>query len=70
MSRAIGLILVITGLVLGVWFVQSALPSRPIPWPNYIVAALAAAMVSVGARYVFRKASPAPGARGKARNEP
>jgi hypothetical protein len=60
MTRAIGLILVVAGLVLAVWFVQSVIPEGPTPPSNYIVAAIAVAMLSVGARYVFRPPPPKP----------
>jgi len=58
MTGAIGLILVITGLVLAVWFAQVMFLDGPTPAASYIVAAIALAMLSVGARYLFRTTRP------------
>ncbi len=54
LSRAIGLILTITGAVLATWFAQILLASGPAPLQAFIVAAIAVAMISVGLRYVLR----------------
>jgi hypothetical protein len=54
-ARAIGLILVIAGGVLGVWFAQSVAAPGPAAAPAFVVAAIALAMVSVGARYLLRR---------------
>jgi hypothetical protein len=53
-SRAIGFILTIAGLVLAVWFFQTAALPGPAPLPNFIVAAIAAAMIMVGVRYILK----------------
>ncbi|MEZ5938343.1 MAG: hypothetical protein R3C52_08990 [Hyphomonadaceae bacterium] len=56
-SRAIGLILTITGMTLAIWFVQMAALPGPVPLFAFPVAAIAVAMVSVGLRYVFKSTS-------------
>jgi hypothetical protein len=53
MRRAIGLILTITGLVLGSWFAGMIGQPGLAPLSSFIVAAIAVAMVSVGLRYVL-----------------
>jgi hypothetical protein len=55
MSKAIGLILTITGLMLGWYFVQMTTAPGPAPFPSFVVAAIAVAMISVGVRYVLKK---------------
>jgi hypothetical protein len=54
-SKAIGFTLTITGLVLGVWFVRIVTAPDLAPLQAFVVAAMAAAMISVGLRYVLRK---------------
>jgi heme/copper-type cytochrome/quinol oxidase subunit 4 len=54
-SRAIGFILTITGLVLAVWFVRIVTAPELAPLQAFIVAAMAVAMISVGLRYVLKK---------------
>ncbi|MDP3740234.1 MAG: hypothetical protein Q8R02_22805 [Hyphomonadaceae bacterium] len=54
MSKAIGFILTITGAVLGVWFAQMLAVPGPAPLPNFVVAAISLAMVSVGIRYIIK----------------
>jgi hypothetical protein len=54
MSKPIGIMLTIAGLVLGAWFVGQAMQPGPVQLPAFIVAAIAAAMVSVGARYIIK----------------
>jgi hypothetical protein len=56
-SRAIGFILTITGAVLGVWFVQMLVVPGPAPLPTFVVAAISAAMISVGIRYIIKSGS-------------
>jgi zinc transporter ZupT len=53
-SKAIGFILTIAGLVLAVWFIQIAALPGPAPLPNFVVAAIAAAMLMVGVRYIVK----------------
>jgi hypothetical protein len=53
-SKAIGFILTITGAVLGVWFVQMLVVPGPAPLPTFVVAAISAAMISVGIRYLIK----------------
>jgi hypothetical protein len=53
-SKAIGLMLTIAGLVLAVWFVQMLLLPGPAPLTSFVVAAIAVAMLSVGLRYLLR----------------
>jgi len=55
MSKAIGLILTITGLMLGWYFVQMTMQPGPAPLPSFVVAAMAVAMISVGIRYTFKR---------------
>ena len=54
MSKAIGLILTIAGLVLAVWFVQKLLLPGPVLLSIFLVAAMAVAMISVGLRYLLK----------------
>ncbi|MFZ4684368.1 MAG: hypothetical protein ACOYMK_02015 [Hyphomonadaceae bacterium] len=54
MSKAIGLILTITGLMLGWYFVQMTAAPGPAPPPVFAVAAIAVAMISVGVRYILK----------------
>ena len=54
MSKAIGLILTITGLMLGWYFVQTIMHPGPASLPAFIVAAMALAMISVGVRYILK----------------
>ncbi len=56
MSKAIGFILTITGLVLAVWFVQIVSQPDPAPLPAFVVAAVCVAMISVGVRYILKGA--------------
>jgi membrane protein implicated in regulation of membrane protease activity len=54
-SKAIGLTLTITGLMLAVWFVTLMLQFNWMPPVEYfIVAAMAVAMISVGVRYILK----------------
>ena len=53
-SKAIGLTLTIAGLVLAVWFVRMLTAAGPAPLEIFIVAAIAAAMISVGLRYTLK----------------
>ena len=55
-SKAIGLILTITGLMLGWYFVQMITQPGPAPLPGFVVAAIAVAMISVGVRYILKRA--------------
>ncbi len=65
MSRAIGLILTITGLMLGWHVVQTMMvPGLP-PLPSFIVAAIALAMLSVGVRYILKRPKPKEQKEGK-----
>lgn len=54
MSKAIGLILTITGLMLGWYFIQMISQPGPAPLPSFVVAAIAVAMISVGIRYILK----------------
>lgn len=53
-SRGIGLMLTIAGAILAAWFVQMMLLPDPAPLPAFVVAAIAAAMISVGVRYILK----------------
>lgn len=54
MSKAIGLILTITGLMLGWYFIQMIMLPGPAPLPSFVVAAIALSMISVGVRYITK----------------
>jgi membrane protein implicated in regulation of membrane protease activity len=54
MSKAIGLILTVTGLMLGWVSVQIMLAPGLAPLPYFVVAAIAVAMLSVGIRYILK----------------
>ena len=54
MSKAIGLMLTITGLMLGWYSVQMMMGPGLTPLPVFIVAAIAVAMISVGVRYILK----------------
>jgi len=54
MSRAIGLILTITGAVLIIWFAERIISPEPAAAPVFLVGAIGLAMVSVGLRYLFK----------------
>jgi len=60
MSKAAGLILTITGLMLGWHFVQTILLAGQAPLPSFIIAAIAMAMISVGARYILKPSKKKP----------
>jgi hypothetical protein len=53
-SKGIGLMLTIAGAILAVWFVQMMTLPDPAPLPAFVVAAIAAAMISVGIRYILK----------------
>ena len=55
MSKAIGLILTITGLMLGWYVAQTMMVPGPAPLPSFVVAAIALAMLSVGVRYILKR---------------
>ena len=54
MSKAIGFILTITGITLGVWFFQMISFPGPAPLETFPVGAIALAMFSVGIRYILK----------------
>ena len=54
MSKPIGLMLTIAGLVLAVWFVRIVMAPDLAPLQAFIVAAIAVAMISVGIRYILK----------------
>lgn len=54
MSRAIGLMLTVAGLILLVWFIQMLVAPGPAALESFVVAAIAVAMLSVGIRYIFK----------------
>jgi len=54
MSKAIGLMLTITGLMLGWYSVQMMMGPGLTPLPVFIVAAISVAMISVGIRYILK----------------
>ncbi len=60
MSKAIGLILTITGLMLGWYFMQTIMQPGPAPLPSFIIAAIALAMISVGIRYILKRSQKKP----------
>ena len=53
-SKGIGLMLTIAGAILAVWFVQIMMLPDPAPLYAFVVAAIAAAMISVGIRYILK----------------
>mgnify|MGYP000440744923 CR=1 FL=1 len=64
MTKALGLMLTITGLMLGWYFVQTAMAPGLAPLPSFVVAAIAVAMISVGVRYILKtKKKPEEGSR-------
>ena len=65
LSKAIGFILTIAGLVLAVWFLQVAALEGPAPLPSFIVGAIAAAMISVGISDCVKQVAEALAWRGK-----
>jgi hypothetical protein len=46
--------LTIAGLVLAVWFAQMLSRPGPAPLESFVVAAISAAMISVGIRYILK----------------
>ena len=54
MTKAVGLILTITGLLLLVSFLQVTQQPGPPPLPYFVVFAIAVMMLSVGVRYILR----------------
>ena len=54
MTKAVGFILTITGLLLLVSFLQVAQQPGPAPLPYFIVLAIAVMMLSVGLRYILK----------------
>ena len=54
MSKPIGLILTITGLMLAWYFIQMIMQPGPAPLPSFVVAAIALMMISVGIRYILK----------------
>jgi uncharacterized membrane-anchored protein len=58
MSKAIGLILTITGLMLGWFALQMMSATGPAPLQIFIIAAIAIAMLSVGVRYILKRPKP------------
>jgi hypothetical protein len=46
--------LTIAGLVLALWFVQMLTAPGAAPLTTFVVAAIAAAMISVGVRYILK----------------
>ena len=60
MSKAIGLILTITGLMLGWYFVQNIMLPGPAPLPSFVIAAIALMMISVGVRYILKPSKKTP----------
>jgi hypothetical protein len=53
-TKAAGLMLTIAGLILALWFVQMLMAPGPAPLETFVVAAIAAAMISVGVRYILK----------------
>jgi hypothetical protein len=59
-SKGIGLMLTIAGSILAVWFVQMMSLPGPAPLHVFVVAAIAAAMISVGIRYILKSGKKKP----------
>ena len=53
-SKGIGLMLTIAGAILALWFARMVMLPDPAPLPAFVVAAIAAAMISVGIRYILK----------------
>jgi hypothetical protein len=53
-TKAIGLMLTIAGLILAIWFVRIVLLPNLAPLQAFVVGAIALAMVSVGVRYILK----------------
>ena len=54
MTKAVGLLLTITGLLLLASFLQVAWREGPVPLPYFVVLAIAVMMLSVGMRYILK----------------
>lgn len=54
MTKAVGLLLTVTGLLLLVSFMQVSWREGPVPLPYFVVLAIAVMMLSVGVRYILR----------------
>ena len=54
MTKAVGLLLTVTGLLLLIAFMQAAWPEGPTPLPYFVVFAIAVMMLSVGVRYILK----------------
>ena len=55
MTKAIGLMLTIAGLILAIWFIQMLVAPGPAALEIFVVAAIAVAMISVGVRYILKQ---------------
>jgi hypothetical protein len=53
-SKALGLMLTMVGLILAWWFLQMTLAPGPAGLETFVVAAIAVAMLSVGIRYILK----------------
>ena len=53
-AKGIGITLILVGLILAAWFVQMLSLPDPAPLTAFVVAAIAAAMISVGIRYILK----------------
>ncbi len=53
-SKGIGIMLTVAGAILAVWFFGMVTQPDPAPLPSFVVAAIAAAMISVGIRYILK----------------
>jgi hypothetical protein len=62
-AKGIGITLILVGLILGAWFVQTMRLPDPAPLTSYVIAAIAVAMLAVGIRYILKssKKKPKPG---------
>ncbi|HEX5007951.1 MAG TPA: hypothetical protein VFV70_12610 [Hyphomonadaceae bacterium] len=53
-TKGLGLMLTIAGAILAVWFVRMLMLPNLAPLTAFIVAAMSAAMLSVGIRYIVK----------------
>ena len=56
-SKGVGLVLTLTGLLLAWYVIQAITLPGPAPLPGFVIAAIALAMISIGVRYTLKGGS-------------